>query len=655
MPERKYYRKIYQKEEKGGFFLKKSFWQKILWIFLAIFFLSLFLFVYYIKDLPRPEDFLERPFIQSTKIYDRTGENLLYEIYGEEKRKVVSLKEVPEYLKEAVIVTEDKDFYRHIGVDLKGIFRSVLINLKIMKAAYGGSTIPQQLIRSSFLTRQKTIERKIREIVLAIELDRRYPKDQILEWYLNQIPFGSNAYGVEAASQTFFNKLVSEISLPEAAVLAALIQSPSSLSPYGENKEKLLSRKDYVLEQMAKEKYITQEELEKAKKEELVFVRNLQPIKAPHFVLYVKDYLEKKYGEDFLKEKGLKVYTTLDWDLQGFAEKAVEDRAKINEKYNAFNAALVTIDPETGEILAMVGSKNYFADPYPKDCAPGKDCLFDPEFNVAIQGLRQPGSAFKPFVYATAFKKGFDDKTIVIDEETNFGVWGGDPFTPRNYDGKFRGPVTLREALAQSLNVPSVKVLNSMAGLEDSIKTAQDMGITTLDKPPSFYGLALVLGGGEVKLLDMTSAYGVFATNGFKIAPSFILKIEDSEGNIIEENKKTKVRILESKITDLINSILSDNEARAPIFGSRSYMYFENYQVAAKTGTTQNTKDGWIIGYTPSLVTGVWVGNNNNTPMQLVGATSAGPIWRAFMDKALLKFPKENFSEEVNNSNNLTE
>jgi 1A family penicillin-binding protein len=649
MPERKYYRKIYQKKEKGGVFLKMSFWQKVLWIFLAVFFIFLFLFVYYIKDLPRPEDFLERPFIQSTKIYDRTGQTLLYEIYGEEKRKVVSLKEMPEYLKEAVIVTEDRDFYHHIGIDLKGIFRSVLFNLKIMKATYGGSTIPQQLIRSSFLTRQKTIGRKIREIVLAMELDRRYSKDQILEWYLNQIPFGSNAYGVEAASQTFFKKPVSEISLAEAATLTALIQSPSSLSPYGENREKLLLRKDYILEQMVKEKYITQEELEKTKKEEVVFARILQPIKAPHFVLYVKDYLEKKYGEDFLKEKGLKVYTTLDWELQESAEKVVEDRAKINEKYHAFNASLVSIDPKSGEILAMVGSKNYFADPYPEYCTPGKDCLFDPEFNVAVQGLRQPGSAFKPFVYSTAFKKGFDDKTVVVDEETNFGVWGGETFTPRNYDGKFRGPVTLREALAQSLNVPSVKVLNSLAGLEDSIKTAQDMGITTLDKPSSFYGLALVLGGGEVKLLDMVSAYGVFATNGLRISPSFILKIEDSEGNIIEENNKTQIRVLEANITDLINSILSDNEARAPIFGSRSYMYFDNYQVAAKTGTTQNAKDGWIIGYTPSLVTGVWVGNNNNAPMQLVGATSAGPIWKSFMDKVLPKFPKESFSEENNN------
>jgi len=649
MPERKYYRKVYQKNKKG----EMGFWQKLLWFLGIVFFIILFLFVYYIKDLPRPEDFLEKNFAQSTKIYDRTGTIVLYEIYGEEKRKIVSLTEIPEYLKQAVIITEDKDFYRHFGIDLKGIVRSVLINLKIMKAAYGGSTIPQQLIRSSFLTRQKTIERKIREIVLAIELDRRYSKDQILEWYLNQIPFGKNAYGVEAASQTYFNKSVSEISIAEAATLTALIQAPSYLSPYGENKEKLLERKNYILEQMEKAGYITKEQFEAAKNEEIYFSKITQPIKAPHFVLFVKDYLEKKYGEDFLEEKGLKVYTTLDWELQQLAEKAIKDREKYNEKYGAYNAALVSMNPETGEILAMVGSKDFFADPYPENCTPGKDCLFEPEFNIATQGLRQPGSAFKPFVYATAFKKGYTDKTVVVDEETNFGIFGGKPFIPQNYDRKFRGPVTLREALAQSLNVPSVKVLNSLAGLEDSIKTAKDLGITTLDKPPSFYGLALVLGGGEVKLLDMVSAYSVFATDGMKVDPSFILKIEDSDGNIIEENKKTPVRVLDAKVAGLINSILSDNEARAPIFGLRSYMYFDNYQVAAKTGTTQNAKDGWIIGYTPSLVTGVWVGNNNNTPMQLVGALSAGPIWKAFMEEALPKFPKKNFNEYLNN--NFTE
>ena len=643
---KKLYRKIYQKGKKGGKLF--TILRIIGFCFSFLIISSLFLFIFYAKDLPRPEKFTEKPFIQSTKIYDRTGEVLLYSIYGEEKREVVPLNSIPEYLRQAVIATEDVNFYNHFGIDLKGIGRSILINLKIGKPTYGGSTISQQLIRSSFLTMKKTPERKIREIILTLELERRYSKDQILEFYLNQIPLGSNCYGVEAASQTYFKKSVSQISLAEAATLAAIIKAPSYLSPYEEHKDELLNRKDYILDRMVQLGFITKEEGEKAKKEELKFAEVLQPIKAPHFVMYIKEYLLAKYGEDFLNERGLRVYTSLDWGLQEMAEKVVEEKAKNNEKYGAFNSSLVAISPKTGEILAMVGSKDWFGQSYPADCFSGLNCLFDPKVNVATYKIgRQPGSAFKPFVYATAFKKGYDDKTIVVDEETNFGIWGGKPFIPRNYDGRFRGPVTLREALAQSLNIPSVKVLESMAGLDDSIKTAKEMGITTLNQPPSFYGLSLVLGGGEVKLLDMVSAYGVFATEGLSVPPVGILKIEDSQGNIIEENKKTQKRVLEVEIARLINDVLSDNEARAPIFGYHSNLYFENYQVAAKTGTTQNFQDGWVVGYTPSLATGVWVGNNNNAPMQKLGEALAGPIWRAFMENALLKSPKENFTKPL--------
>ena len=637
MPRRKFYRKIYQKnkkrEKRGRFVLILKFFGYFV-LFFA--FLFLFLFVYYAKDLPRPEKFTERQLIQSTKIYDRTGKILLYEIYGEEKRTWVPLEVIPNYLREAVISTEDANFYQHFGVDLKGMVRAVLADLKIGKPVYGGSTIPQQLIRSTFLSIQKTAERKTREIILALELDRRYSKDQILEWYLNQVPFGQNTYGVEAASQTYFKKSVSGLSLAEIATLTALIRAPSQLSPYEEEgRAELLSRKDYVLDRMTKEGYISQAEKEIAEKEEIEFAKILQPIEAPHFVMYVKEYLEKKYGEDFLKEKGVRVYTSLDWELQEWAEKVVKEGAEINKNYRAYNASLVAIDPKTGQILAMVGSANYFGDPFPQDCLPGKNCLFEPYPNVAIRN-RQPGSAFKPFVYATAFKKGYDEKTIVIDEETNFGT-PENPYIPQNYDGLFRGPVTLRQALAQSLNVPSVKVLANFAGLKDSIQTAKDLGITTLTKPPSFYGLPLVLGGGEVKLLEMVSAYGVFASEGSHVPPVSILKIEDSSGNIIEENKKTPKMVLEPEIASLINNILSDNETRAPMFGSRSVLYFEDYEVAAKTGTTQNYKDGWVIGYTPSIVTGVWVGNNDGSPMRKEpGVVLAGPIWRRFMEKALL-------------------
>lgn len=645
MPKRKFFRQIFEKSKKGGVFV---FVLKILGLcFLFLAFISLSLFIYYAKDLPRPEKFTERSFAQSTKIYDREGKVLLYEMYGEEKREVISLEEIPKFLQQAIIATEDTNFYHHFGIDLKAIIRAAFADLKIMKPSQGASTISQQLIRSSFLTLEKTLKRKIREIILTLELERKYSKDQILEFYLNQVPFGSNAYGVQAASLTYFRKPVSEISLGEAAVLVSLIQAPSYFSPYGEHKEGLLKRKDYVLDRMTKEKFITKEESEEAKKTEITFSKILQPIQAPHFVMYVKAYLETKYGDNFLKEKGLRVYTSIDWELQKAAEKAVKQGVEINKSYLAFNASLTAIDPKTGEILAMVGSADFFGDSLPKGCSPGINCLFEPQPNVSLRN-RQPGSSFKPFVYATAFKKNYSDQTIVIDEETNFGT-PANPYSPKNYDGMFRGPVTLRQALAQSLNVPSIKVLANLAGIADSIQTAKDLGITTLTKGPLFYGLPLVLGGGEVKLIEMVSAYGVFATEGLYLQPVAVLKIVDSNGNTVEENKSTPKRVLDSNVAQMITSILSDNETRSPVFGSRSLMYFEGYQVAAKTGTTENYRDGWIIGYTSSaqqgearqsrsISVGVWVGNNDNTPMiKEPGIVVAGPIWRSFMEKSLFR------------------
>ncbi len=668
MAERKYYRKVYQKNIKRKRFLFLSKLLSFGFLFLILFVFSLFIF--YAKDLPRPEKFTEKQFIQSTKIYDRSGSVLLYEIYGEEKRTLVPLEIVPEYLKQAVIVTEDANFYHHFGVDFKGIVRAILINLKIKEVTYGGSTIPQQLIRSTFFSTEKTAERKIREIVLALELDRRYSKEQILEWYLNQVPFGLNCYGVEAASQTYFGKSVSEISLTEAATLAALIQAPSYLSPYGENKDKLLKRKDYVLGRMASEGFLSKSELEGVQKEEIKFIEKPIQIKAPYFTLWVKQQIEEKYGEDFLRKEGLKIYTSLDWGFQEIAEKLVKEGIENNKIYNAHNAGLVAINPKTGEILAMaVGTGDYYASPYPENCIPGVSCLFDPKFNVVIGTKespgRQPGSAFKPFIYTAAFEKGYNTSTTVMDEETNFGIWGDKEYIPQNYDGKFRGEVTLRQGLAQSLNVPSIKVLylagteniietplttNNfigqekvfVEGLKNSIGVAKEMGITTLDKPLSFYGPAIVLGGGEVKLLAITSSYGVFATEGLKIPPVSILKIENSQGNVLEENKKTSKRVLSSEIAGMINDILSDNEARTPMFGPRSHLYFENYKVAAKTGTTDDFRDCWTIGYTPSIVVGVWVGNNNNAPMikKQPAATVAGPIFHNFLEKVLPNLPR---------------
>lgn len=645
MAQRKYYRKTYQRSRKKRvvFLILKLLGLGLLLLVFGF----LLLFIYCAKDLPRPEKFTERTFIESTKIFDRNGETLLYELYGEERREIIPLNDMPEHLKNAAIAAEDANFYSHFGIDFGGIFRAIKINLRLGKPIHGGSTISQQLIRSTFLTREKTIKRKVREVILTLELERRYSKDQILEWYLNQVPFGPNIYGVESASQTYFNKSAKGVSLAEAAVLASLIQAPSYLSPYGEHKDELLIRKDYVLDRMVEENYLGQKEAEDAKKEELELADILRPINAPHFVFYVKDYLLEKYGQDYLEEGGLKVYTTLDWELQQLAEKAISEGVERNKGYRAHNASLVAIDPKTGEILAMVGSADWFGQPYPEECTPGKDCLFDPKVNVATYQLgRQPGSAFKPFVYATAFDKGYDDKYVVIDEETNFGIFGGEPYIPQNYDGLFRGPVTLRQGLAQSLNVPSVKVLAYLAGLEDSIKTAQKMGITTINRPLSFYGLSIVLGGGEVRLFDMVSAYGVFATEGLRKPPMSILKIEDSKGNVVEENKKTPKRVLEKEVARLINDILSDNETRTPMFGPRSPLYFENYDVAVKTGTTDDYRDAWTIGYSPTIAAGVWSGNNDNSPMaKQPGVVISGPIWHQFMAEALLKFSKENFTE----------
>ena len=465
------------------------------------------------------------------------------------------------------------------------------------------------------------------------------------------------AYGVGAASQTYFSKDVSELSLAQSAILASLIQGPSRLSPYGGDKEALFIRKDYVLDRMVEENYISQEQAHEAKEEVLEFAEIRHPIKAPHFVLYVKKYLEEKYSNYFLKEKGLRVYTTLDWELQEEAEKIVKEGVRANQGYNAHNASLVAIDPQTGEILTMVGSADWkVTESYPEGCSDSEEgCLFDPKFNIATLGERQPGSAFKPFAYAQALKKGFSPETVLWDVKTEFNPncastateekdeYDLDCYHPMNYMEVFRGPVSFRDALSQSINLPSVKVLY-LAGLKDTIDLATSLGITTLDRGLSWYGLSLVLGGGEVKLLDMVSAYGVFATRGLKVSPVAILRIEDSEGNITEENKKSQKRVLEAGVADLINDILSDNEARAPLFGLWSPLYVPGHHVAAKTGTTQEYKDAWTIGYTSSIAVGVWAGNNNNTPAdEKPGVVLAGPMWNRFMKKALEIYPEEEF------------
>ncbi len=601
--------------------------------------LLLLMFVYFAKDLPSPQQISQRQITESTKIYDRTGQVILYDIHGEEKRTIIPFDQIPQNVKNATLTIEDNNFYNHFGLDFKGILRSVFYNVvgkKILgqKVSVGGSTITQQFIKNAVLTSEKTYTRKIKEAILAIEMELRYSKDEIFGFYLNQVPYGSNAYGVEAAAQTFFDKEAKDLTLAEAALLASLTQAPSYYSPYGSHVDILKARQEYALDRMQKLGYISEQERDQAKQEKLKFAPAKSGIKAPHFVMYIKEYLEEKYGQETVENGGLRVLTTLDWDLQKAAEQIINEGAQSNwKKYGARNAALAAVDPKTGQVLAMVGSYDYF------------DLDNDGNVNVTLSE-RQPGSSFKPFAYVTAFQKGYTPETVLFDVKTEFNPecvadgsqekdqYGLDCYHPGNYDDKFRGPLTAREALAQSLNIPSVQMLY-LAGVKDTIKTAKDMGITSLNDPDR-YGLSLVLGGGEVKLLDETAAYGVFANEGVKNPTSAILKVEDKAGQTLEEYQSDSEKVLEPQLTRLVSDILSDNAARAPIFGDNSYLYFADRPVAAKTGTTQGYRDAWTLGYTPSLVAGVWVGNNDNSPMARAGAgiAAAGPLWHNFIKKA---------------------
>ncbi|HNW96379.1 MAG TPA: transglycosylase domain-containing protein [Candidatus Paceibacterota bacterium] len=599
--------------------------------------------IYLFQTLPNPENFGDRIVAQSTKIYDRTGETLLYEIHGDEKRTVLSLNEIPEYVKEAILSIEDAEFYNHPAFDWRGILRAFITNLKTGKFTQGGSTITQQLVKNAFLTNEKTITRKIKEVILAIKMEKNYSKDEVLGLYLNQIPFGSNAYGIQAASQNYFGKDAKDLTLAESATLAAMLQAPSYYSPYGNHKQELLNRKNIVLEKMKEYGYINESELKTAKKQELTFSQKFNGIRAPHFVMFVKEYLEEKYGTEFVETGGLKVITTLDWNLQQVGEKVVAEGAQRNEElYNGTNAALIAQDASTGQILTMVGSRDYF------------NVESEGNFNV-ITGHRQPGSSFKPFAYLTAFEKGYTPDTIVFDVKTEFNPdcpasatqekdrFGSICYHPSNYDHVFRGPIDLRHSLAQSINVTAVKAMY-LAGLNNTIQTAQKLGITTLTDLNS-YGLSLVLGGGDVSPIEMAEAYSVFAQDGIKHKQQSILKVEDSKGNVLEEYKDEKEEVFNPQYIRMINDVLSDNEARLGLFSPNNLLEISGHQVAAKTGTTQDYRDAWTFGYTPSLVVGVWAGNNNFTPMTTGSGSilAAVPMWHNFIVEALKDKQPETF------------
>ena len=659
-------------ESKKRRFSKKSrvgaFVLRFFLICLTVFVLAgIGIFGYFSKDLPTLAKIEKQKNSQSSKIYDRTGEILLFEIKGEEERILVPLSEISPWLQKATIACEDSNFYKHFGLNFKAILRAVLNNLIVKfglgerKTIQGGSTITQQIIKNALLTPERTLTRKIKEAILAVELEFRYSKNQILELYLNQVFYGLNAYGVETASRLYFDKPAKELDLTEGAILAALPKAPTRLSPHGSHLDELFARQGYILDRMESLEFISEKEKGAAKKRVPNFSSKFSGLKAaPHFVMYVKEELKQNYGEDYLKKGGLKIYTTLDWELQEEAELILKKGVEKNEKYNAFNGALVALDPKTGQILAMVGSKDYFAKSYPEGCQSGKNCLFDPNVNVAIRN-RQPGSAFKPFVYAKSFQKGYLPQTIIFDVKTEFNPacpgnaeqkkseYGMDCYHPQNYDEKFRGPVMFKQALAQSLNVPSVKVLY-LTGIEDSLNLAKEMGITTLNQPKGYYGLSLVLGGGEVKLLDLVSAFAVFAANGIKNEKTSILKIEDAKGALMEEWKANPQVVLQENIAFLINNILSDNELRAPIFGENSPLCLGKRPAAVKTGTSQDFRDAWTIGYTPSIACGVWAGNSDNSPIEKkAGVYIAAPIWNEFIKKAYET--KANRKSQIANKN----
>lgn len=592
------------------------------------------IFVFIAKDLPSPDKINKRVVIESTKIFDRTGEHLLYEIHGEEKRTLIPFAEMPENVRYATLILEDQDFYSHHGIRPTSIVRAALKDIIKGGAVQGGSTITQQFVKNSILTNERTLTRKVKEVILAVEMELKFSKDEILQMYLNEIPYGSNAYGIEAAAQTFFAKRARELTLDEAAVLASLPKAPSLYSPFGSYPERVKARQEYALDQMAKAGYITKEQAEEAKNTD-VFAKlsaKKENIFAPHFVMYVKEQLEAKYGAQAMEEGGLRVYTTLDWDKQQVAEKVVSEGAQSNaKKYKAENAALVAMDPKTSQILAMVGSRDYF------------DTTIDGQVNVAIRD-RQPGSSFKPYVYLTAFTKGYTPETLLFDVETQFDTETGKEYKPQNYDGKFHGPLMMKEALGMSLNIPAVKTLY-LAGVKDAVTLAKRMGVTTLNQPER-YGLSLVLGGGEVKLVDHVNAFGTLATGGIYRPKTAILRVEDNQGKKLEEYKEILgERVVEEKYVAMLDHIISTNSYRAPVFGENSPLKFENRQVAAKTGTTNEWRDGWTMGYTPSIAVGVWAGNNDNSPMAEAadGVFVAAPIWRKFMDAALVNSNTENF------------
>ena len=624
--------------------IKYKFWQKKSWriTFLIIFLTLLGALIYLIQELPSPKNFTSSEnYAVSTQIFDRNGQ-LLYEVYGDENRLPIDIKTLPEHVLQATIAIEDKNFHRHHGLDIRGLIRATINNLTGGNTQ-GGSTITQQLVKNALLTKERTFNRKIKEAILSVLTEIIYSKEEILEMYLNYIPYGGTAVGIEAAANLYFDKSASELTLVESSLLAGLPKAPSTYSPFGAYPEKAKLRQKEVLRRMLEDGYINEDQLNEVENETLVYALKKTDIKAPHFVFYVIDLLQKEYGEDMVKTGGLRVTTTLDLDLQEVAQASVSAEIDNLASLKVSNGAALITKPNTGEILAMIGSKNYF------------DTEHDGQVNVTI-ALRQPGSSIKPIMYATTFQeKTLNPGSMLLDIPTCFKVAGQKDYCPKNYTGGFAGPVTVRKSLGNSLNIPAVKALSTI-GVEKFIEQAKKMGISNwLD--PSQYGLSLTLGGGEVRMVDMATAFGVLANQGVKVPSTAILEIKNYKGEVLhvvdlEARKKALLAMTENENIEqetelervmrrapayLTAHIMQDNNARLMAFGSNSQLVIKDKVVSAKTGTTNDLKDNWTVGFTPEFLSIVWVGNNDNSSMSYLasGVTGAAPIWNDIMSYIL--------------------
>lgn len=618
-------------------------------------------YLYLSENLPEVGKIVNQDLIESTKIFDKTGEVLLYEIHGEVRRTYLSHEEIPDIIRKATIAIEDNNFYEHPAFDIRGILRALWVGIRSGRFTQGGSTITQQVAKNSFLTPERSVLRKIKELILAFRLEQAYTKDEILNLYLNQIPYGHNAYGIEAASQTFFGKPAIELTLSEAAMLAAIPQAPSYFSPWGFHTTELENRRVHIIRRMKELRMIDEHQYNIAinNRPQVLEKPKIASFElAPHFVMEVQRHLNDKYGEEFIRKGGLTVITTLDVSLQKIANQSVLDGANRNtELYSGHNAALIAIDPTNGHVLSLVGSKDYFKKSEPEGCIEGVDCRFEGKFNVVTQGLRQPGSSFKPFVYLLSFINGLTPDTILFDVPTeftannpncpaipNFNYSLPQCYHPQNFNLRFRGPITLKESLAESINVTSVKALY-LAGLNNTIQLSKQLGITTFDDINRL-GLSLALGGGEILPIELAEAYAVLANDGIRNQRTFIIQIKDSNNRVLFTHQKEPQKIVEPNYARLINSILADRDLRMPLFGgSMRLTEVPAYQIAIKTGTTDNYVDAWTFGYTPNLVVGIWTGNNNRYPLQRRGSSllASLPIWHNFVSQAVLLRPNEIF------------